>query len=44
MLDFTIRNSFGVINEGDNGYFYMPYDFILNLRYASDFWCITYSE
>lgn len=38
---FIIRNSWG--NEwGDDGHFYMPYEFILNPKYASDFWGIIH--
>lgn len=32
-----VRNSWGV-NWGKNGYFYMPYDYILNPRLCQDFW------
>lgn len=37
---FIIRNSWSSA-WGDNGYFYMPYDFIKNPEYASDFWVVT---
>lgn len=40
---FTIQNSWGP-SWGKGGKFYMPYDFITNPKYATDFWRITRGE
>ena len=37
---FKIRNSWGDA-WGDQGHFYMPYDYVLNQNLASDFWLLT---
>jgi len=42
---FIIRNSWGTTRKGepvgDKGYFYMPYEYILNTKWCTDFWVIT---
>lgn len=40
---FIVRNSWGT-GWGDNGYFYMPKEFMLNPSYCSDFWCLQTVE
>lgn len=34
---FKVSNSWGK-DWGDQGFFYMPYDYVLNWRYCDDFW------
>jgi C1A family cysteine protease len=38
-LQFICRNSWGP-NEGEMGYFYMPYSYLTDQQLASDFWVI----
>ena len=40
---FLVRNSWGK-NWGDNGYFWMPYDYISKTKNCSDFWTIRLVE
>lgn len=37
---FTVRNSWGK-EWGDNGYFYLPYEYVANTDYCKDLWCIS---
>jgi len=36
---FTIHNSWGT-EVGDKGYYYMPYDYVVNTELSDDFWTI----
>lgn len=36
---FIVRNSWGV-HWGDEGHFYLPYDYVLNVNLCSDFWVL----
>lgn len=40
---WIMRNSWGNM-WGDNGYFYLPYEYLLDINLASDLWCINKME
>lgn len=43
MQRFKCANSWG-INWGINGYFYLPYNYVLNINLSFDFWCIIFNR
>jgi C1A family cysteine protease len=41
---FGVRNSWGAWGEDNSGYFYIPYNYVLNSQLSMDFWIIENME